>query len=108
MIGTLELNQKRIGMHSCVIGALGPLLIKKMNRIVLNISIIRICSPKLFCKSGPFSPYKRPPNCSESLELNSIQLFSLSMVAFIVLVLGLSAKIRTLSKDLVDLQGLDY
>ena len=76
--------------------------------IVLNISIIRICSPKLFFKSGSLSPNEKPPNCSESLEPNSIQFFSLNMVAFVVLVLGLSAKIRTLSKDLVDLQGSDY
>ena len=55
--------KKRIGMHSCVIGALGALFIKT-NIHVLNISIIRIDSPKIFFKSGPFSPYDKPPTCS--------------------------------------------
>ena len=36
----------------------------KMNRNILNISIIRIGSPKIVFKSGPFSPYKKPPSCS--------------------------------------------
>ena len=51
----LELNKKGIGMHSCVIEALGPLLTyKKRNRNVLNIPVIRIGSPKMFFKSSPF------------------------------------------------------
>ena len=41
-------------MHSCVIGALGPLFSLRMNRNVLDISIIRIGSQKTFFKSGPF------------------------------------------------------
>ena len=42
-------------MHSCVIGALAP---QKMNRNALNISIIKIGSPTIFFRSGPFSHAK--------------------------------------------------
>ena len=62
MIGTPR-TQRSIGMNSCVIGAVGPLL-ENMNRNVLIISIIRIGSLENFSKPGPFSPEEKPPNCS--------------------------------------------
>ena len=63
MIGAPGTHLKKIGMHSCVIGALGPVL-NKMNRNVLNTNLIKIGSPTDLFKSGPFSPYEKPPNCS--------------------------------------------
>ena len=37
---------------------------QRMNRNLLNMSVIRLGPPENFSKYGPLSPYEKPPNCS--------------------------------------------
>ena len=75
-------------MHSRVIGALGPLPIKKINRDALNISIFRIGPPKKSLNLVPFL-HTKFRLIEISLGRLTFPCFPLNMVPFIKLLLGL-------------------